>query len=159
MCWRIGGGGDVQTNGTLSTDDSVGGNLSSEKALAARLHHNTIGQNLSLDGGGGGVNCDPQDALQGSPAYATVEDNQIGWNATVTNWKTCWLGFFRNTVTKNVTYNNNVTADPDGNEVQTNTVGGNLSCSRNDPAPQEGDSGGSPNTVAGEATDQCASLV
>jgi hypothetical protein len=47
----------------------------------------------------------------------------------------------------------------DGNEVQTNTIGGNLDCSKNSPKPQEGDSGGSPNVVGGHATGQCSDLV
>jgi hypothetical protein len=150
-----------QENGTLSTHDAVGGSLTAQNALAVLLHNNTIDANLVLTGGGGGgggLNCDPQDALGGSPAYATAEDNQIGGNATIVGWQTCWLGFFRNQVTGNVTYVGNDTADPDGNEVQTNVIGGNLACSNNAPKPQMGDSGGSPNVVAGNKTGQCKGL-
>jgi hypothetical protein len=43
-------------------------------------------------------------------------------------------------------------------EVVTNTIYGDLECSGNSPAPQIGDSGGSPNIVFGLKLGQCASL-
>jgi hypothetical protein len=52
----------------------------------------------------------------------------------------------------------NTVADPDGNEVVTNTIYGSLNCAGNDPAPQVGDSEGSPNSVTGAETGQCAGL-
>ncbi|HKC21830.1 MAG TPA: hypothetical protein VKB64_04875 [Gaiellaceae bacterium] len=147
-----------QEVGTLITNDRVGGNLTASNALAVLAHHNTIGGNVVLSGGGGGLNCDPQDALFGSPAYATYEDNVIGGNAVVSNWQSCWLGFIRNSVSGNVNYQDNSTFDPDGNEVVTNTIHGGLNCSGNDPAPQFGDSEGNLN-VAARATGQCVGLV
>jgi hypothetical protein len=77
----------------------------------------------------------------------------------VTGLRTCWLGFIRNTVTRKVNFNDNITADPDGNEVVTNAVGWNLNCAGNSPAVQVGDSGGSPNTVGRKATGQCVGLT
>ena len=53
----------------------------------------------------------------------------------------------------------NSTADPDGNEVDTNVVQGNFVCSGNNPAAQVGDSGGFPNIAFGKATGECASLT
>jgi len=147
-----------QEVGTLITNDHIGGNLVATGSLAVLTHHDTVGHNVVLAGGGGGLNCDPQDALFGSPAYATFEDNAIGGNAVISGWQSCWLGFIRNTVTRNVNFTNNSTFDPDGNEVVTNTIGGNLNCSGNDPAPQVGDSGGTENTAA-RATGQCVGLV
>jgi hypothetical protein len=147
-----------QNVGTLVTNDSIGGSLTAEQALAVLVHHSAVGHNVVQSGGGGGVNCDPQDALLGSPAYATYEDVSIGGNASITGWRSCWLGFIRNTVGGNVSFNNNVTADPDGNEVVTNTIAGNLDCSNNSPAPQVGDSEGAPNAAA-HATGQCKKLV
>jgi len=88
-----------------------------------------------------------------------AHNNTIGRNASVTGLGTCWLGFIRNTVTNNVNFNGNVTFDPDGNEVVTNSVGRNLNCSGNSPAPQVGDSGGSPNTVGGKATGRRVGLT
>jgi hypothetical protein len=150
---------DDQNNPTMSTHDSIGGSLMATGALAVLSHNNAYGHDVRVRGGGGGLNCDPQDALQGSPAFTTFEDDHIGGNATIDGWQSCWAGFFRNTVGGNVRYDDNNTFDPDGNEVQTNTIGGNLSCSGNSPKPQQGDSGGSPNVVGGKARGQCADLV
>ncbi len=62
--------------------------------------------------------------------------------------QTCWLGFFRTTVGGWVKYQNNSTADPDGNEVDTNVVHGNFVCSGNNPAAL-GDSQGFPRVALG----------
>ena len=143
-----------------STNDHVGRNLSADGALMVLAHHNAIGGNVTQSGGGGGVNCSTFPlGPDGPPAYSTYEDNTIGGNASVTGLGTCWLGFIRNAVTRNVNFNSNVTFDPDGNEVVTNSVGSNLNCSGNSPAPQVGDSAGSPNTAGGKATGQCAGLT
>jgi hypothetical protein len=147
-----------QNVGTLSSRGTVFGNLQAHHPLAVLVHNSWVGQNLTLDGGGGGVNCDPQDALFGAPAYATFEDTSVGGNATIKHFRSCWLGFFRNTVGVNVNFRDNIVADPDGNEVQTNTVHGSLSCNGDSPAAQVGDSGGSPNTVLGHAFGECAAL-
>ena len=143
----------------MTTSDSVGGNLTANGALAVLAHHDAVGGNATVTGGGGGVNCDPQDILEGSPASATFEDITIGGDLTINDWHSCWLGAFRNTIHGNLNFHDNVTADPDGNEVATNTVAHNLNCSADNPAPQFGDSGGSPNIVAGRATGQCRRLV
>ena len=149
-----------QTVGTLSTNDHVGGNFTADGALMVLAHHNIIGGNVTQSGGGGGVNCSTFPlGPDGPPAYSTYEDNTIRGNASVTGLRTCWLGFIRNAVTRNVNFNSNVTFDPDGNEVVTNSVGSNLNCSGNSPAPQVGDSAGSPNTAGGKATGQCAGLT
>lgn len=50
-------------------------------------------------------------------------------------------------------------ADPDGNEVVTNTIRWNLNCHANSLVPHFGDSGGSPNTVGRKATGQCVKLT
>jgi len=144
------------TGGTLFSHDSVQ-NLAAIGALAVLVHNDAIRSNLVLQGGGGGVRCAP--TIFGFPAYGTFEDNTIGANASVTGWRSCWLGFIRNQVTSNVTYSDNVVADLDGNEVVTNTIGANLVCEGNSPAPQVGDSGGSLNTVGGTASGQCAALA
>ena len=144
---------------SLSTNDVVGKSLTAEGALAVLSHHNAIGRNVVLSGGGGGVNCDPQPALMGSPAYGTFEDDTIGGKVTITDWRSCWLGVFRETIGRTVSFNNNVTFDPDGNEVATNVIGGGLHCSNNSPAPQFGDSGGSANVVHGRVTGQCVGLT
>ena len=67
----------------------------------------------------------------------------------MTGYDGFWFGFIRNHVNGTVTLNYNVLADPDGNEYVTNAIHGSLNCSGNSPAPQIGDSEGSPNTVSG----------
>jgi len=150
-----------QVNGTLATNDSIGHDLKANNALSVLAHHNTIGHDASVNGGGGGAGpsiCD-SGALFGGPPFGTFEDNTIGHDASINGFHSCWLGFFRNTVSNDVNYNGNKTADPDGNEVETNTIGGDLSCNGNTPAPQVGDSGGAPNVVSGHVRGQCKTLV
>lgn len=155
---------DAGTGGTLAASAKIGGNLTAENALAVLVHNVSVGRNLTLIGGGGGVSCDPNPILTAfsgfpAPPYGTFEDVGIHGNASISGFRSCWLGFFRNTVGGNVTFNDNITADPDGNEVATNTIGGNLNCELNSPDPQIGDSGGAFNSVAGKATGQCAALA
>jgi hypothetical protein len=147
-----------QVVGTFSTEDTVAGNLTAENALGVVVHHTAIGGNVSLSGGGGGVNsCGVSvPALGFAPPYGDFEDDVIGGNLAVTGWQSCWLGLFRDTVMHNVDFNGNVTGDPDGNEMGNNVVVGNLSCSGNSPAAQFGDSGAGPSTVLGNANGQCA---
>lgn len=141
---------------SMRTHDTVDGNVTAQGALMMLLHANQIAGNVSQSGGGGGVSCDVFPlGPDGPPAYSTYEDNAIGGDAIVSGVQTCWLGFIRNTVTGNVNYTNNVLADPDGNEVVTNSIGRNLNCSGNNPPPQVGDSQGSSNSVGGRATGQC----
>ena len=90
--------------------------------------------------------------------FNAIEDNVIHGGATISGYTGFWQGFFRNSVSGSVNFNNNTVVDPDGNEVQTNTIHGNLNCSGNDPAPQAGDSGGSPNNVTGQKTGQCTTV-
>jgi len=77
---------------------------------------------------------------------------------TIDGYNGFWMGFIRNTVNGGVNLNNNVLVDPDGNEYVTNHINGGLNCSGNSPAPQVGDSEGSPNIVNGRKTGQCAGL-
>jgi len=149
-----------QTVGTMVTDDHIAGSLVATNALMVLAHHNHITGGVSQSGGGGGVNCSTFPlGPDGPPAYSDYEDNAIGRGATVVGLQTCWLGFIRNNVRGNVVYSNNILADPDANEVVTNTIKGNLVCTGNKPAAQIGDSGGMPNVVGGKAFGECRSLV
>jgi len=87
-----------------------------------------------------------------------IEDSQINGGVTIGGFNGFWMGFIRNNVNGSVNLNNNVLVDPDGNEYVTNTIHGSLNCSGNSPAPQIGDSEGSPNHVTGARTGQCANL-
>lgn len=88
----------------------------------------------------------------------TFEDTSVGGSVRIAGMQTCWLGFFRTTVNGNVRYHENSTFSPDGNEVDTNVVQGNLACNGDNPAAQVGDSFGFPNVAFGKATAECASL-
>jgi hypothetical protein len=147
-----------QSVGSYFTRDTVGGKLIAEDALAVVAHLDVIGQDVSLTGGGGGVSSCSESlpALGGAPPYATFEDMIIGGNLTITGWQSCWLGFFRAAIAGSVTFNNNATGDPDGNEMATNSIGGNLKCAGNSPSPQIGDSAGGLTDVFGHARGQCA---
>lgn len=148
-----------QSVGSYFTRDTVGGSIIAEDALAVVAHLVIVGQDVTMTGGGGGINScsESLSALQGSPPYGDFEDMIIGGNLTITGWQSCWLGFFRDAVANNVDFNDNLTGDPDGNEMATNSIRGNLSCAGNSPSPQIGDSGGSLNNVFGRAHQQCNS--
>jgi hypothetical protein len=139
---------------SLTSHDSVGKNLTGSAALGMLVHASAITGNVSEFGGGPGLICGP-DPVFGFGPYSDFEDNTIGGNLTVSGLRTCWLGALRNTVTGNFTANGNTTADPDGNELVSNTIGMNISCSSNDPAVQFGDSEGVSNTVGHNASGQC----
>ncbi len=145
-----------QETGTLSTRPVIGRNLIAIGALAITVRNTEIGRNLIVIGGGGGVTCAPQGP--DGPAFGAIEDSTIGGSATILGWRSCWLGFIRNTVAHDVNFLSNVTADPDGNEIVTNVISGRLNCLGNAPAPQIGDSEGQLNTASG-ASGQCASLI
>jgi hypothetical protein len=148
-----------QTVGSFASKTTVYGDLQATNALAVIVHNTHVGGNVRVHQGGGGYNCDPQNALFGSPAYATFEDTSVGGNVTIDHMQTCWLGFFRTTVGGWTKYQHNSTFDPDGNEVDTNVVHGDLVCNGNNPAAQVGDSGGFPNITFGKATGECVGLT
>lgn len=147
-----------------SNDVSVGGNINADNAEFVIVHGATIGGNIVLNGGGGGVTCGP-DSLMGTapafggPAFMNVEESTIGRNLVVSGVQSCWFGTFRDTVGGNEIVTGNQFADPDATEVASNTINGNLVCSGNDPAAQVGDSEGANNEVQGHALGECASLA
>jgi hypothetical protein len=120
--------------------------------MSVQIHFSTISGGVHIAGGSGPFG-GPFDVT-----WNTLEDNVINGSVWMTGYNGFWEGFFRNTVHGSVNYNDNTLVDPDGNEVQSNTIHGNLNCSGNDPAPQQGDSGGSPNVVTGHKTGQCAGI-
>lgn len=160
---------NANTDPTYFNTFTVNGNLTATNASAVIVHNGTITHNATVTGGGGGTACNfGSGPLMGNPFYDDFEDSSIGGNVTIQGVSTCWLGLFRDTVAHNVTFNNNIDPNatsftppfpPDGNEIATNTIGGNLNCMGNDPTPQFGDSGGSPNTVMGRVTGQCTAVV
>ena len=123
---------------------TIGGSLSAVDPASVRLHFARVGGSVSIQGGNG--------------FFSTVEDNHIAGGATINGYSGFWLGFIRNHVAGTVRLNNNMMDDPDANEYVTNTIGGDLICHNDSPAPQIGDSGGSLNVVGGQKIDQCRDL-
>jgi len=157
---RINGGVVVEGGATfvLGSEDNpahtatINGGVRATNAANVQIHFSTINGGLKVIGGAGPF---------GGPfgvTFNAIEDNVIHGGATISGYTGFWQGFFRNSVSGSVNFNNNTLVDPDGNEVQTNTIDGNLNCSGNDPAPQVGDSGGSPNNVTGQKTGQCTTV-
>jgi hypothetical protein len=138
--------------------DSVGGNLVADGAVLVIVHDNRIGGNVEQEGGGGGFSCS-QLFPNGPPAYTDYANNTIGGQASVTGLRTCWNGFSHNIVAGNVQLSDNQTAIPDGNLVDGNHIGRNLSCSADTPAPHLSDG---PvkilNVVGRKASGQCAAI-
>lgn len=156
----INGGVTVGSGATfvLGTEENsahtatINGGVTSTNAASVQIHFSTINGGVSLTGGAGPFGA-PFDVT-----WNTLEDNTINGSVSITGYDGFWQGFFRNRVNGSVTFNNNSVMDPDGNELQTNTIHGNLNCSGNTPGPQVGDSGGSPNSVTGQKTGQCTTV-
>jgi len=143
-----------------ATSDVVTGSIVADDALSVILHANSIGGNVRISGGGGGVTCAPNAALDAillgpAPAYDDVSRNTIGGDVTVADVDSCWLGVIGNTVTEDVTVRDNEFADSDAPDIVSNLIGKNLACSANVPVP---DNDGYANTVTGLKLGQCVGL-
>jgi hypothetical protein len=156
----IGRGLTIEAGATfsLSSEDSPGplnsiyGGVIATNPANVQIHFTTINGGLNIQGGSGPF---------GGPfgiTWNAIEDNKIIGTTTINGYDGFWMGFIRNHTIGSVNYTDNVLLDPDGNEVVTNSIHGNLNCSGNDPAPQVGDSEGSPNLVYGFRTGQCVGL-
>ena len=141
----------------VTTNDRINGNVIARGARSMIFHATKVLGNFVEMGGGGGVNCNNDPVTQG-PDYTTYEDGRIGGNFVIQYVRSCWFGIFRTNVGGSVIIKHNRWADPDADEVQTNIIHGNLICRDNNPAPQQGDSGGNPNQVFGRKVGQCRSL-
>jgi hypothetical protein len=130
---------------------TITGGVRATDAASVQIHSSTISGGVNLTGGSGPFG-GPFDVT-----WNTLEDNVINGSVNISGYNGFWQGFFRNTVNGALNFNNNTVVDPDGNEVQTNTIRGSMNCSGNTPAPQTGDSGGSPN-VAGHKNGQCVDV-
>jgi hypothetical protein len=131
---------------------TISGGVHATNAANVQIHFSTINGGIDVHGGSG---------PEGGPfgiTWNTIEDSTINGGYTESGYNGFWNGFFRNNVHGPVNLYNNTVADPDGNEVQTNTIHGSLNCFGNVPKPQSGDSGGAPNHVTGHETGQCVGL-
>ena len=136
----------------VTSNDTIKGNLRSEGGTLLIIHYDTIGGNVGVHSGGGGLSCN------GFP-FIDFDHNSIGGNASVTDLRTCWSGFSNNTIGGNVDYTNNHTGIPDGNFVGGNTIAGTLSCSADSPTPHLSDDVPVPNSVAGHTGGQCVGEI
>ena len=131
---------------------TINGGVHATDAMSVQIHFSTINGGIVINGGSGPF---------GGPfgvTWNTIEDSTINGGYAEVGYNGFWNGFIRNNVHGSVSLVGNTVADPDGNEVVTNTIHGSLSCAANDPAPQVGDSEGSPNHVTGAETGQCVGL-
>jgi hypothetical protein len=149
-------GCDPEVGCEVTTQPQINGGLTANQALAVILHNATVRGKVSIQGGGGGVTCDP--LLMGGPAYMDIENSQISGGATITGVESCWMGFIRNSVSGTVNISGNTLADPDAIEVVTNSIRGSLVCTGNDPIAKIGDSEGELNNVSGRKVGECAAL-
>jgi hypothetical protein len=156
---RINGGLQIGPGATfvLGSEESAGssgtinGGVRATNAASVQIHSAGIHGGLDIQGGSG-------PGTEEIPNFNAIEDNRINGGVVVDGYDGFWFGFIRNHVDGSVNLNNNVLADPDGNEYVTNVINGSLNCAGNSPAPQVGDSEGSPNQVTGSKTGQCANL-
>jgi hypothetical protein len=132
-------------NGTISAG------VHATNAMIVEIHFVTINGGVDIHGGAG-----PFGPF--GPTFNTIEDSRINGSVTMQGYNGFWMGFIRNNVNGSVNLNDNVLVDPDGNEYVTNTIHGSLNCRGNSPAPQIGDSEGSPNQVTGAKTGQCTNV-
>ncbi len=157
---RIHGGLSIGTGATfmLGSDEgtaatgTINGGVRATDPASVEIHFATINGGIHVSGGSGAF---------GGPfgvTFIAIEDNVIRGGASVVGYDGFWFGFIRNHVSGSVTLNDNVLADPDGNEFVTNTIHGSLNCSGNSPAPQVGDSEGLPNVVTGQKIGQCSAV-
>jgi hypothetical protein len=141
--------GSEESPGSTGT---ISGGVHATEAASVQIHFATVNGGIDVHGGSGPF---------GGPfdiTWNAIEDNRINGGATVEGYDGFWFGFIRNRVNGSVNLNDNVLEDPDGNEYVTNTIHGSLNCAGNSPAPQIGDSEGSPNEVTGGKTGQCVGL-
>ena len=131
---------------------TISGGVHATNAMSVQLHFSTISGGIDIHGGSGPFG-GPFDVT-----WNTIEDSIVSGGYNEVGYDGFWNGFIRNNVHGSVNVINNTVADPDGNEIVTNTIHGNLNCQGNDPPPQVGDSEGSPNHVTGQETGQCVGL-
>jgi hypothetical protein len=141
-----------------TTFDTVTGNVTATGALGVILHSSIIGGNVSYEGGGGGVNCNPGFGPFSFGVYSDAEDDVISGNLTVSGLRSCWFGEFRNIIQGSDTVTQNRFADPDATEIANNEVFRNLTCFNNTPDAQFGDAVQPPNVVLGAIKGECKPL-
>lgn len=146
--------------GTLTSHDVIGGNIIANGALAVLVHSSVVFGDITQSDGGGGPSCATPSsgyfASMQSPPFSDYEDNQIGGTLTVQYLDSCWFGAQRNIVGGNVEIHGNVFTLSNADEVLTNQIAQNISCTDDSPVVQYGTSTHGPNKVHGSADGECA---
>jgi hypothetical protein len=149
---------------TLASHDRIQGNLASDDPLGVIVHNTRIGGDVTEEGGGGGLTCNPSGifAVFGSPVYSDYEDSTVVGGLRINHLTSCWLGVARVHSGGGMRFIDNQLADPDAIEIIANNIGGNLACSGNSMTWDNADAGESlfpripePNTVHGSRSGQC----
>jgi hypothetical protein len=119
-----------QSSPTLSSHDTIMGNLDTDAPLGVVVHNTWVGRDVSEDGGGGGFNCTPSGvfAAFGSPVYSAFEDSTIEGSLRIKNLTSCWLGVARVRLAGSFRLIDDQLADPDAIEIVENHLQGNLTC-------------------------------
>jgi hypothetical protein len=122
---------------TLKGTTTIEGNITEKAPLGVVVHNSQIDGGWSETGGGGGLNCNPTGPFKKfkSPVYSNIEDSTVEGNLTISGMKTCWVGVARVHIAGNATFTNNDLADPDGVEIVSNHIDGNLGCTGNSHPP------------------------
>jgi hypothetical protein len=142
----------------VTMSDRIGGSIIAQGAVLMVIHDDVIEHNVMQTGGGGAGSCDPV-FPQGPPPYTDYALDTIEGSATVSGLNTCWDGFSHNVVSGNVRLTGNKTTIPDGNLVDGNKIGGNLSCFNLSPAPHLSDSPvKTKDVVDGKVRGQCVAI-
>lgn len=153
-----------QTKPTLSSHDTVGGDLTSSRPLGVIVHNSSVGGDITQFGGGGGRNCKPSGVFKlfKSPVYSTYEVMSVGGDVHVSAVRSCWMGLVQMHVGDDMTIANNKLADPDAIEILANHIEGDLTCHRNSRTWDSAEIGRhlfprtpQPNKVEGERSGQC----
>ncbi|HET8559060.1 MAG TPA: hypothetical protein VFL69_00930 [Marmoricola sp.] len=146
--------------GDTFSDASVAGNVILDHVYDAAINGVEVGGNVVSTGGGAGF------VLPNFVPFS-LKDDVIHGNVVVRGLTTTWFGLIRSTVDGNVVLRDIRLDDPDGNEVVHDTIGKNLICLGNDPAPQFGDAVEEPglpadyrySTVGGRVIGQCGFVL
>ena len=151
-------------SGTAISNASVKGNIVLNHVYDAAINGVEIGGNVVSTGGGAGL---VFNGGQGDFVPFSVKDDTIHGNLVVRGLTTTWFGVIRSQIDGNVILKNITNDDPDGMEVVHNSIGRNLICLGNNPAPQFGDAVEDPSlppnyrysTVGGRVIGQCGFVL
>jgi hypothetical protein len=153
-----------QKKPSLSSHSEVWGSIIGNGALGLIAHNDTIHQAIQLNGGGGGVTCNPIGVFKQfqSPVFSAIEDTTVDGNLRAYGVRSCWMGVARVQVGGDLVIDNGHFADPDAIEIIANHVSGDLDCQGDSMVWDSADIGKhlfprspEPNTVGGNREAMC----